>query len=476
MNARPILIAILLSTGCTLGPDYRRPELPLPEGWREVPEAEQESLANTPWWELFQDPELVGLIKIALAENKDLAIAVERIEEARARYGFTRADLYPKVDGFASVGGVQVSRNGTPPIPSAVDNENGLYTVGASAFWELDFFGRIRRASESELAQLYATEEARRGVVLALVAEVARVYVELRDFDRRAEISRRTLESRVRYVELARDLFEGGKTSELDWRQAEAELHRTESLVFEFDRLVKLRENELSVLLGRNPGEIPRGLTLDAIPVPPSVPAGLPSDLLDRRPDLRQAEQELASATARIGAAKALLFPSISLTGAFGWESSELDELFDSPSQSWSVSANLLQPIFDAGQNRRRVEVTESQQRQFLYAYERAVLQAFREVEDSLVEFRQTGLRRGSEGQRVAAERKVVELAELRYRGGVAAYLEVLDAQRSLFDAELEESATQRDQIVSLIRIYKALGGGWPQEPVPLANEGQEGQ
>jgi len=303
--------------------------------------------------------------------------------------------------------------------------------------------------------------------VLTLVSDVARAYVELRDFDRRAEISRRTLESRVAYVQLARDRFEGGLTSELDWRQAEAELHRTASLVVDFERLVKLKENELSILIGHNPGAIPRGVALDQIPVPDAVPAGLPSELLDRRPDLRQAEQELAAANARIGAAKALLYPSIALTGAFGWESSELDDLFDSPSQSWSIGANLLQPIFNAGQNRRRVDVTESQQRQALHAYERSVLQAFREVEDSLVEFRQSGLRLGSDRERVAAERKVVELAEQRYRGGVAAYLEVLDAQRNLFEAELDETATLRDEIVALIQIYKTLGGGWPDAPPP---------
>lgn len=470
MDARPFVALLLLTAGCTLGPDYARPELPLPEGWRDVSPGEQTSLANTPWWEVFKDPELVKLIGIALEENKDLKIAVERIEEARAIYGFTKADLYPKIDAQASAGSVQASRQGIPNIPAGLDNQNELYTVGATMFWELDFFGRIRRATEAELAQLYATEQARRAVVLTLVSEVARAYVELRDFDRRLEISRRTLESRVQYVGLARDRFEGGLTSELDWRQAEAEMHRTASLVFDFERLVRQKENELSTLLGRNPGGIPRGRALEELELPAAVPAGLPSELLDRRPDLRQAEEQLVSANARIGSAKALLYPSIALTGSFGWESTELGDLFESPAQSWSIGANLLQPIFNAGQNQRRVEVTESQQRQALYAYERSVLQAFREVEDSLVGFRQAGLRRASEGQRVTAERKVVDLAELRYRGGVAAYLEVLDAQRSLFDAELEETSALRDEVVGLIQIYKALGGGWPQSAESESN------
>jgi multidrug efflux system outer membrane protein len=464
MKTRTLLCAALLVSGCTLGPDYERPEVPLPETWRDVSTAEQESLANIPWWELFQDPELVGLIEIALAENKDLLIAVERIEEARAFYGFQRADLYPKVDVEAFAGRVGVSENSLPQLPSGSDDEVSLYSVGATAFWELDFFGRIRRATEAELRLVYATEQGRRAVVLALVADVARVYVELRDFDRRLEIARRTLVSREEYVVVARDRFEGGRTSELDLRQAEAERHRTASAVYDFERLVTQKENELSFLLGRNPGAIPRGSALTELGVAPGVPAGLPSALLERRPDVRAAEEELASATARIGEAKALLYPTISLTGAFGWQSTDLDELLDSDAQSWSLGANLLQPIFNAGQNRRRVDVTESQQRQALYAYERSVLRAFREVEDALVDLRQSGLRRAVEGERVAAEQKVLELAELRYEGGVAEYLEVLDAQRSLFDAELEEAEAQRDELVALIQLYKALGGGWPQD------------
>ncbi len=473
MRAGAFLAATLLAAGCTLGPDYARPDVPVPEGWRDVSTAEQESLANTPWWELFQDPELVRLIEIGLAENKDLLIAVERIEEARAFYGFQRADLFPKVDLSASAGLVHASEVGIPALPSGTDNEEALYSVAGTVFWELDFFGRIRRATQAELALVYATEEVRRAVVLALVADVARAYVELRDFDRRLEISRRTLESRVQYVGLARDRFEGGLTSELDLRQAEAEQHRTASMVHDFERLVTQKENELSALLGRNPGAIPRGRSLEEIRPPSAVPAGLPSALLERRPDVRAAEEELASSTARIGEAKALLYPNIALTGAFGWESTELDDLISSPAESWSLAANLLQPIFNSGQNRRRVEVAESQQRQALYAYERAVLLAFREVEDALTDLRQSGLRRADEGERVAAERKVLELAELRYRGGVAAYLEVLDAQRSLFDAELGEAAAQRDELVALIQLYKALGGGWPQEPAaPAAPEG----
>jgi multidrug efflux system outer membrane protein len=464
-RARSSLLLFLLAGGCKLGPDYQRPEVPVPEGWREVAPGEQESLANTPWWELFQDPELVGLIQTALTDNQDLKIAVERIEEARALYGFTRADLYPRVDVAASAGAAGVSQNGIPSLPSGVDSSNSLYSVSGRLFWEIDFFGRVRRATEAQLAQMYATEQSRRAVVLALVADVARAYVELRELDRRVEISQRTLESRIAYVSLVRDRFEGGVTSELDLHQAESERYRTESILRDYEGQLKQKENELSSLLGHNPGAIPRGRTLEELVPPPTVPAGLPSALLERRPDVREAEELLASASARIGEAKALLYPSIALTGAYGFESTELGNLFESPSQAWSISANLLQPIFNAGQNQRRVEVTESQERQALYAYERSVLLAFREVEDSLVGVRQSGLRLGAESERVIAERKVLDLAETRYRGGVAAYLEVLDAQRSLFDAEISETGARRDEFVALIQLYKALGGGWPQAP-----------
>ena len=289
----------------------------------------------------------------------------------------------------------------------------------------------------------------------------------MRDFDRRLEVATRTIASRREYLELARDRFEGGVTPEVDMRQAEAELRRVETVTFDLERLIALKENELSVLLGRNPGAIPRGRSVDEEKLPRAVPAGLPSELLDRRPDVRVAEQQLAAATANIGQAKALLFPRIALTGSFGFASTEFDTLFEGPSKSWNIIGNLLQPIFNAGKNRRRVEITESQQRQVLYDYERTILQAFRETEDALVTYRSTGQQRLAQAERVKADRKVLELAEMRYRGGVAAYLEVLDAQRSLFGAELDETATLGAHLVSLVQLYKALGGGWPSETPP---------
>jgi multidrug efflux system outer membrane protein len=291
--------------------------------------------------------------------------------------------------------------------------------------------------------------------------------MELRDLDLRLQISRDTLKSRADYVDLAKLRFEGGLTSELDYRQAEAEYHRTEAIVQDFERQVSQKENEISVLLGRNPSIINRGQGLEQQPLPPEVPSGLPSTLLERRPDIAQAEQLLISSNARIGEAKALLFPNITLTGFFGWETTEFSNLVTSPAKTWSIGLNLIQPIFNAGKNKRNVEITESRYRQQLYAYESTILQAFREVEDSLIDYQKSGERRGSQAARVAAERKVLELAEVRYRGGVSNYLEVLDAQRSLFDAELDSVQAVRDQLVALIRLYKALGGGWT-EPQPM--------
>jgi multidrug efflux system outer membrane protein len=474
--ARRLLAATLalLAAGCTLGPNYKRPAIPTPPTWRDIPAAEAESLANKAWWDLFDDPLLQELIRLALAENKDLKIAVERVEEARAAYGFTKADLWPQVNLSATGAGLRFNGGSlvhTPEGDKGAANgvETSIYSTTADVSWELDFFGRIRRATEAQRALFLGSQEARRSAVLTLVADVAQAYVELRDLDLQLEIARRTIETRRASLQLAKDRFEGGLTSELDVGQAEAELHRVEAILFEIERLISLKENQLSVLLGRNPGAIQRGRSVYEQKVPAAVPAGLPSALLERRPDIREAEEILAAATANIGEAKALLFPRISLTGAFGFTSTDLDTLFDGPSKSWNIIGNVLQPIFNAGKNKRRVEVTESRQRQTLYAYERTILQAFRETEDSLVSYRKVGEQRLTQAERVKSERKVVEIAELRYRGGVAAYIEVLDAQRSLFGAEMDEAQTIGNHLVSLVRLYKALGGGWPAAPEAAA-------
>ncbi|HKO91266.1 MAG TPA: efflux transporter outer membrane subunit, partial [Polyangiaceae bacterium] len=385
--------------------------------------------------------------------------------EARATYGISKADLYPKVEAELKGGGLNPSNGSLLHTPENGSGDTTEYAaVSANFSWEIDFFGRIRRASEAQRALLLASEEARRAVAMTLVTDVATAYVELRGLDRGLEVAKNTIKSRQENVEYAKNRFEGHVTHEVDWRQAEAELHRIESYVFDLEKQISLKENELSFLLGRNPGDILRNRSAEDQPIPPAVPAGLPAALLERRPDVRKAEAELMSATARIGEAKAMLYPRISLTASYGLASTDLSNLVDAQSQTWNIFAGLLQPIFEAGKNLARVEVRESQQRQAVYAYERTLLQALREVEDSLITLRKTGEQRGAQGARLVAERQVLELSELRYKGGVSSYLEVLDSQRSLFNAEIDDLASATEHSRSLIRLYKALGGGWPAE------------
>jgi multidrug efflux system outer membrane protein len=451
----------LVALGCAVGPDYERPKVPAPQKWREPSAEAQASIANLPWWELFKDPQLHALIKTALHENRDLKIAVERIEEARANFGISKSELYPQVNAQVRGGALNPSDGSLTHTPDGLDT-TGLYNAELGFTWELDFFGRIRRANEAAKAAMLGTEYARRAVAMSLVSDVATAYVDLRGLDRRLAIAQRTLTSRKENVEFSKVRFEGSVSNEVDFRQAESELYRIQALLFELEKLVKQKENELSFLVGKNPGEILRNRSEEEQPVPPQVPAGLPAQLLERRPDLRRAEMDLWSATARIGEARAMMYPRISLTGSYGLASTDLGNFVDPGSQTWNIFAGLLQPIFNGGANIARVEMRESQQRQALYAYERTLLQALREVEDSLIGLGKSGQQRGAQKERVTAQRKVLDLADLRYKGGVANYIEVLDAQRSLFDAEIDEASAVSEHSRSLIRLYKALGGGWP--------------
>ena len=451
-------------TACSPGPAYHRPEIATAPQWRDEAAPDSTTLAILPWWEIYNDPVLVDLINTALLENRDLNIAAERVVEAAARLGFSKADLWPQIDLSASALRFQDSRNSFPANPEPGQNLATVYDLSVPITWELDLFGRIRSANAAARAQLLATEAGRQAVTISLVAQVASSYATLRAADLELEISRRTLESRRQYIDLARVRFEGGITSERDWRQAEAEYNRVLAVAKDFERVQRQVENAISVLIGRYPGEILRGRPLPDLPVFTNLPAGLPSDLLERRPDVRAAEQNLIAANADIGQAKALLFPRLALTGSLGVQSVDLETLFDAPSKAFSIVGNLLQPIFHGGRNRQRVRISESVMRQNLYAYEATVLQAFREVEDALTGFRKLSEQREAQRARVEAETKVLNLVELAYGGGVLDYLYVLDAQRSLFSAELDEVRTMDNQVGSLVQLYKALGGGWPTE------------
>jgi len=458
------LVALLMLGGCAAGPDYERPELDVPESYIQ-PVEQGETFANVPWWELFQDEQLQALIRIALEENQDLGIAAARVEEFRAVLGVTRADQFPTVDITASGAQSEGSENVFPGNIPGIPNEKAEnYRLSADVFFELDLFGRLRRSTEAARAQLLATEEAQRSITISLVASVASTYMLLRDLDAQLAIARRTESTRSDSLGIIQARFDKGTVPKLDVNQAEIELAVAQAAVAAAERAVTQTENALAILLGRNPGAIPRGLALKQQVLPPGIPAGLPSELLQRRPDVLASEAQLAAQTARIGVAQAARWPSLSLTGALGFESDDLSTLTDSSSDFWSAGVGILAPVFNAGRNKSRVEVEEARTEQALLAYEQTVQRAFREVEDALVGVRTYQKEHDARRRQVAAARSAAMLSRARYDGGVTSYLEVLDTERSLFNAELTESQTLRLYLNAIIELYKALGGGWEPE------------
>ena len=452
---------LLMLGGCMLGPDYQRPDIETPENYLQ-PIQQGESFANTPWWMLFQDAELQQLIRIALAENQDLAIAIARIQEFRAILGVTRADQFPTVDAAASAGRADGSSNVFPG--NLIDGTADNFRLSADVFWEVDLFGRLRRATEASRAQLLAAEESRRSVTLSLVASVASTYMLLRDLDARLEIAHRTEQARQDSLNIINARFEKGTVPLLDVNQAEIELAAASATVSAAERAVAQTEHLLSVLLGRNPGPIVRGAALREQVMPPAIPAGLPSELLKRRPDVLTAEALLAAQTARIGVAEAARWPSLSLTGSLGLESSDLSDLTAGGSDFWSIGGGLLAPVFNSGRNRSRVEIERARTEQALLVYEQTVQRAFLEVEDALVGVRTYREEHAARQRQVEAARSAALLSRARYNGGVTSYLEVLDIERSLFSAELAESQTLGFYFNAIIELYKALGGGWNPE------------
>ncbi len=449
----------LVSAGCTLGPDYQRPQLDTPAEYVE-PAPSGPSLANMDWWDLFGDEQLQSLIRTALDENKDLGIALARISEARASLGFVRADQFPIVDG---AGRVSRGRQSREIFPGA-DTDND-FLLGADLSFEVDLWGRLRRSTEAARAELLSTEEAYRNVTISLVADVARFYLLLRDFDARLAISRNTLQTRLESLRIIQARFDKGTVPELDVNQAEIEVAVAEVAISVFERSVVQTENAIRILLGRNPGPVARGLRLDQQAFPPEVPAGLPSELLQRRPDVASSEAQLAAQTARIGAAEALRFPSLSLTGFAGVESTDLSDLNSSDAGTWSINANIFAPIFNSGKLKANVEIEQARTEQLLLAYEADVQQAFREVEDALVSVRTLRAEQASQTRRVIAARNAARLSQARYDGGVVDYLEVLDSERTRFNAELDQSQTLQLYLNAIVELYKALGGGWYPQP-----------
>ncbi len=461
-----LVLAVMLSA-CTLGPDYRRPVINEPSSWR-FDEKEAREVANTGWWEQFGDPVLNELIRSALLENKDIRIAVARVQEFMGRYGVTRAALYPQV-GAAGIGTrKRVTQYTNPPWPSTADNPYSDYQALLSGSWEIDIWGRIRRATEAARAELLSSEEGQRAVVLTVATAVATAYTDLRDLDKQLEIAERTAKSRGESFNLFKLRFGRGLISELELRQVESEYQSALATIPFLQKLIAQQENALSVLLGRNPGPIQRGKPLEELALP-AVPSGLPSQLLERRPDIRQAEQNLVAANARIGVAKALYFPVISLTGVFGVESTDLSRLFTGLARNWSYSVPISAPVFTAGGIAGQVRAAEAVQQQALFRYQQAVQTAFREVEDSLVDQGKSREQLGIQNRQVEALRSYAALARLRYENGYTSYLEVLDAERGLFSAELTYTQTKGVLFRALVNLYKSMGGGWVVEAERLA-------
>jgi multidrug efflux system outer membrane protein len=461
MNRLAVMMLALLLAGCAVGPNYRPPQTTVPANWSEG------QLAGTPvveWWKTFNDPELDSLIERAVSANHDLRIATGRVREARALRGFAVWDFGPTVTGGASFTDARVSKNAlTFPITK---RDTDTYDAGFDASWEIDIFGGKRRSLEAASADVAASEEDRRDVLVSLLAEVARNYVEVRGFQSRLAITRNNIQSQQSALKLTQARFNGGVSSELDVTQAASLLAGTQSQLPALEASLRQAMHRLGVLLGQEPGALVAELSQDApIPAtPPEVPVGLPSELLRRRPDIRRAERQLAGATARIGVQTAELFPKFSLVGAAGLQSLSASDWFTGGSRHWSAGPTVTWRVFDFGRVRSQIQAANAREEQALAVYERTVLIALEDVENALVVYAKEQERYRSLQEQVKANRRAVALANERYTKGVADFLNVLDAERSLYQAEDNLVQSERTVTANLIALYKALGGGWETE------------
>jgi outer membrane protein, multidrug efflux system len=451
-----------LLPGCAVGPKYHRPAIQTPNSYRDLSENPQlqsqtASYADLPWWQVFQDPKLQELIRTALKQNYDLQIATERINAARAQVAVTRSSLFPQVGGNANFNGGKENQE---------QSKYNFLTLTADAAFQLDFFGKLRRATEAARAELLATDAARQTVVLTLVSDVANDYFTLLQMDLQLKITRETVNTQTDSVKLTQLRLDHGVATKLDVLQAQQVLDTANVQIPDLERQIAQEENAISILLGNYPQDVARGIPLVDQTLPPEVPAGVPSSIIERRPDIREAEQILIAANANIGVAKAQFFPQISLTGA-GGGSFGRDSLFPSsyPSQIgiWSYGAQVSQPIFTGGALKGNLHRAESEHRQALIGYQEAIQHAFGEVSDALIGYDKLHQVRTRQQDTVADLQETVRISTLRYKGGTTTYLEVLDGQRSLYGAELTLAAARGDEYRSLVQLYKALGGGWKQ-------------
>lgn len=457
---------LFISAGCAVGPNYQRPEVDTPQTYR-FESTEAKDVLGTTWWQQFQDPVLTELIESALRESKDLLIATARVDEYMGRLGIATGQLFPQIGATGTAQRQRVTERGATAVPQDRATYS-TYQAGFTASWEIDLWGKLRRSREAAKADLLSTEEARQGVVMTVVTSVANAYINLRSLDKQLEIAKTTTQMWAETYELFKLKFEGGVISEVDLSQVKSEYEAARATVPQIEKSIVQQENALSLLLGRNPGPVKRGKTIDQLALPP-IPAGLPSELLERRPDIRQAEQSLIAANARIGVAKAAYFPTISLTGFLGNASTALSNLFTGPARMWSWAGQAVLPIFSGGQIAGGVQVAEAQQLQALYTYQKTIQSAFGDVENALVD--QAKSREQSEAQKLQVEalKTYSELSRLQYDEGFTSYLQVLDAERSYFSAQLSLAQTKGAIFQAISNLYKALGGGWIAEADKIA-------
>ena len=466
-----ICAALLLAGGCTVGPDWKKPEVEAPPAWR-IDYAQAAELANARWWQAFGDPVLDRLVEDALRENRDLVQAAARVEQFLGALRTTRSALYPQIGYGGDASRNRASENGPTPIPAGAERSYSLYDAALGASWQIDLFGRVRRQAEAAQAQVYASEQGRRGVVLSVVASVATAYIGLRALDRQLEIARATEENYANSLRLFELRHKGGTVSELERSQVESQYRQAQAAVPSLERQVQQQENLLSVLLGRNPAGIPRGKPIDELLDPP-IPPGLPAGLLERRPDILQAEQNLHAANASIGVARSLYFPTLSLTGLLGLSSTSLDNLLKNSSATGAAAVVLAGPIFTFGGIAGQVASAEAGEREALAFYQQVVLNAFRETNDALVGVQKRREEYDALAKRALALRTYARLSRAKYEGGAASYIEVLYAENELFAAELSAVASLALRDAELVNLYKALGGGWvdavdPLQPAPV--------
>ena len=455
-----LVFAMEFLTGCAIGPNYQRPTLVVPKTYRgQIDPSEAASLADLPWWAVFQDDTLKSLIEEALKNNYDLRTAAARVEQAQALAGVARSEFFPQIGYESGVG--QAHAAGQFFLPALPGQTIDVFSGRFNLAWEFDVWGRIRRSNEAALAELFATEEFRRAVIVTLVSEVAQAYFELRELDLEVEIARGTTESFQRTLDLFTRRLELGVASKLETARAEAALATTAATIPNLERRIVAQENLISVLLGRNPGPIPRGAPLGDQGLPPATPPGLPSQLLERRPDIRQAEQTLVAANAAVGVAEANFFPQIELTSLYGGVGTEIETVVKGKGNIWTLIGHLSGPLIQGGRTYETYRAAVAQWEQAKLQYEQAVLKAFQEVSNALTDQQKFAEVQEELTRAVVALQESVRLATLRYAGGFATYLEVIEAQQQLFPTQIALTLIQRDQLIAVVQLYKALGGGW---------------